>query len=129
MASGAVSGQYGKIVISASTIAECTKWTWDEEIAESKFASCSTSGERSRVAGTKDSTGTLEGVLDPADDIHNYFDAGDAVTLKLYYTATKYHSVPALILKTSMEVDIEEGSVIRWKADFGQTGAPSKMQT
>jgi hypothetical protein len=125
----AVSGQYGKIMIGASTVAECTKWTWDEETAESKYASCSTAGQRSRVAGTLDSTGTLEGVLDPADDIHDYFDAGDHVTLKLYYTATKYHKVPAQINKTSMEVDIEEGSVIRWKADFGQTGAPTKMQT
>lgn len=125
----AVSGQYGKIVSGASTVAECTKWTWDEEAAEHKYASCSTSGQRSRIAGTKDSMGALEGVLDPTDDIHNYFLAGDHVTLKLYYTAAKYHQVPAQINKLSQEVDIEDGGIIRWKADFGQTGAPTRMQT
>jgi hypothetical protein len=124
-----VSGQYGKIVISASTVAECTKWTMDEEVAESAYASCSTSGHRSRVAGTKDATGTLEGILDPSDDIHNYFRVGDHVTLKLYYTATKYHSVPAQINKIGQETDIEEGSVERWTADWGATAAPSLMQT
>lgn len=124
-----VSGQYGKIMIGASTLAECTKWTWNEEVVDSAYASCSTSGNRSRVAGTKDSTGTLEGILDPSDDIHNYILAGDHVTLKLYYTATKYHSVPAQINKIGQEVDIEEGNVIRWTADFGQTAAPTRMQT
>lgn len=124
-----VSGQYGKIVIASSTVAECTKWTMDQEVAESAYASCSTSGGRSRVAGTKDTTGTLEGVLDPGDDVNNYMKVGDHCTLKLYYTATKYHSVPAQINKIGQEVDIEEGSVVRWTAEYGQTANPTLMQT
>ena len=125
----AASGQYGKIMIGGSTLIECTGWSFDRSVAEHVYASCATSGYKKRVAGTKDGTGELRGVLDPADPIEGYINEGDQVTLLLYFTAAKYHSVPAQINNISVEVDVEEGEIVRWTAGFGINGAWSLNQT
>lgn len=65
----------------------------------------------------------MNGMQDPSDPIENYFKVGDAVTLKLYYTASKYYTVPARILKVHVETDIDDGSPVPWDADFAITGA------
>ena len=121
----AASGQYGQIKIGGSTLVECTEWTMNEEAAEHAYASCATSGWRKRVAGTKDVSGTAGGIFDPADPIHGYVNIGDSVTLLLYYSASKYHSVPAVILSIETNVNIEDGEIVRWTINWGGNGAPT----
>lgn len=120
---GPVSGQYAKVMLGGSTLVECTGWDFDRQVAEHVYASCSTSGYKKRIAGTKDGGGEVRGVLDPTDPIENYIEEGDLVTLLLYFTATQYHSVPAMIIKLSESADVEEGEIIRWTATFGINGA------
>jgi len=125
----AASGQYGQILVSGSTLVECTEWTMTEEVAEHTYASCSTSGWRRRVAGTKDTTGSCGGIFDPADPIHDYVTVGSAVTLLLYFATAKYHSVPAMITSIETNVNIEEGEIIRWTINWGGNGASSLNQS
>ena len=119
----AVSGQYGKISIGASNVAECQSWSWSRSIADHAYASCATAGFKKRVAGTKDHSGSLGGVLDPADPVEDYFDEGDLVTLNLYVTATAYYIVPAMITELGVEVNVDDGDIIKWTASFGGNGA------
>lgn len=119
----AVSGQYGKITIGSSNLTECMGWSFDRSVADHPYASCATNGYKKRVAGTKDGTGSLNGMQDPADPIENYFVEGSQVTLRLYYTAAKFYSVPAQINRLGIEVDIDDGAPVPWTADFGANGA------
>lgn len=119
----AVSGSYGKIMIGASNVVECTGFDWERSVADHAYASCATSGFKKRVAGTKDHSGTLNGKFDPANDISDYFDEGDLVTLNLYVSTTAYYIVPAMIINVSISVDIDEGDIIPWTASFGGNGA------
>jgi len=119
----AVSGQYGQIQIGSSDVTECTYWSFDRMANEQTYASCATEGYKKRVPGVKDGSGSLKGFQDPTDPIETYFEEGDLVTLKLYYTATKFYSVPAMITKLHVETDIAEGALVPWEADFGCNGA------
>jgi predicted secreted protein len=118
-----VSGQYGKIVIGSSNATECSYWSFDRTAAEHAYASCATNGYKKRIAGTKDGSGSLKGFQDPAAPIETYFVEGDLVTLRLYYTASKYYSVPAMITRLHIENDIDDGAIVPWEADFGINGA------
>jgi len=119
----AVSGQYGKIMLGSSNLVECTGWTWDRNVASHAYASCATAGYKKRVAGTKDSTGTASGIYDPADQIDDLIDIGDLVSLLLYVTAIKYYTVPSLVVSVGLEVDVEEGEIIRWELGFEGNGS------
>lgn len=118
-----VSGQYGKIVIGSSNATECSYWSFDRTAAEHAYASCATGGYKKRVAGTKDGSGSLRGFQDPTNPIESFFVEGSSVTLKLYYTAAKFYSVPAMITRLHTECDIDDGAVVPWEADFGADGA------
>jgi hypothetical protein len=119
----AVSGQYGKIAIASSTVTECTYWSFDRMANDQSYSSCATAGYKKRVAGVKDGSGNLKGFQDPSNAIETYFEEGDLVTLLLYYTASKYYTVPAMITKLHVEADIGEGALVPWEADFGINGA------
>lgn len=125
----AASGQYGQILADGSSLQECTEWTLTEEIAEHAYASCETSGWRQRVAGTKDVSGTCAGIFDPDDPIHDYVEISDSVTLKLYFTTAKYHSVPAIVNNIETNLNIEEGEIIRWTMNWGGNGQPTMNQS
>jgi hypothetical protein len=118
-----VSGQYGSIKIGSSNLVECMNWTFDRKAAEHAYASCNTGGYKKRIAGTKDGTGTIRGLQDSADPIENYIIEGSSVTLRLYWTAAKYYSVPAIVNSLKTEVDIDDGAPVPWDADFGANGA------
>lgn len=121
----AVSGQFGTIHIGGSELVECVGWTFERSVAEHAYASCSTDGSKKRVAGTKDANGTFQSKYDPDDPLEDHLDEGDAVTLLLYVTATKRYTVPAIILSISMEVDLDEGSIIGYDVSWGLNGAYS----
>lgn len=116
------SGQYGKVMIGASTVMECQSWRWSRTVADHAYASCATSGWKKRVAGTKDHSGSIAGKLDLASQLEDYFDEGDLVELNLYCSTTDYYIVPAMITSLDVEVDIDEGDIIGWSAEFGGNG-------
>lgn len=118
----AVSGQYGKIVIGSSNVVECMGWSFKRAPSIKPYASCATSGYKKRVVGTREGSGNLKGMQDPSDPIENFFVDGSSVTLKLYYTAAKFYSVPAIIESLDIDVDIDDGSPVPWAADFGTDG-------
>lgn len=118
-----ISGQYGSIKIGSSAVQECTSWTWSRSVQEHAYASCATGGFKKRVAGTKDHSGSLEGKLDLDQSVEDFFDEGDIVTLNLYVSSTAFYVVPAMITELSIEVDIDEGDIVPWSANFGGNGA------
>lgn len=118
-----VSGQYGAIKIGTSNIVECMNWTFERRAAEHAYASCATGGYKKRIAGTKDGSGTLKGLQDSTDPIENYFIEGNSLTVRLYWTASKYYGVPAVINVLRTETDIDDGAPVPWEADFGVNGA------
>lgn len=119
----AVSGQYGQIKVGSSNLTECMFWSFDRTAADHAYASCATGGYKKRVAGTKDGTGNLKGEQDPANPIETFFVEGSLATLLLYYTASKFYTVPAMITRLHVETDIDDGAIVPWEADFGINGA------
>lgn len=121
-----ISGKDGKVKIGSTTLADITQWTLRTRANLAAYASSATAGYRRRVAGIKDGAGTLAGKLDPADPISDDFDEGAAVTLLLHIDATRYYTVPALIESLELEVDIDRGEVVGWRAEFSTSGAWTK---
>lgn len=125
----AASGQYGKVTIGASCIAEVDKWSVDKESILHEFATCASPGDGGTdvIAGRRKHSGRLEGIYDPADAIEDYLEEGDTVTLKLYYTATQYYTGSCVIGTLNIpEVDITEGAPVRWEATFKVRGLLTK---
>lgn len=123
----AVSGHYGSIKISSSSLTECQGWTFKRTVTDHQYRSCGTIGAdgkvyTKRVVGGSDATGTIKGLQDPADPIENYLVEGSSITLRLYWTAAKYYNVPALITSLDVEADMDSGVPVPWSADFGANG-------
>lgn len=117
-----ISGKNGKIMIGSSNLTDCTGWTFDREVEIHKYGSCSSNGFKKKVDGTKDGMGTISGKYDPDDPIEDYIEEGDHVTLLLYVDASKFYSVPAIIAKLSVKVDVDSGEPVSWDADFEADG-------
>lgn len=120
------SGQFGLAQIAGTpgqNLVECTGWSMSKEAADHAYATCATGGYKRRITGTKDATGDVKGVLDPNAEIEAQIDVGFYVTYWLYITPSKYYTVPAAVLSLDIEVDIEEGDVIRWTSGYGLNGA------
>lgn len=125
----AASGQYGSAQIGSSCIAEVDRWSLNKECILHDFATCETpsDGGTAVIAGRKKHSGTLAGIYDPNDAIEDYFDEGDSVTLKLYYTASLYYTGTAIIENLQIpDVDIAEGAPVRWEASFRANGLFTK---
>lgn len=121
-----ISGKDGKVKIGSAELADITHWTLRTSASLSAYASSATGGFKRRIAGVKEGSGTIEGKLDPADPVTDDFDEGSAVTLLLHVDAARYYIVPALIESFRLEVDIDRGEVVGWKAEFSTTGAWTK---
>ena len=81
------------------------------------------------LAGRRRHSGTLSGIYDPDDPVEDYFEEGDTVgTLQLYVAAAKYYEGAAVIESLTIpDVDITEGSPIRWDASFRANGLFSRV--
>ena len=121
--SGAFSGKDGKVRIGASDLAEITGWTFNPTSNNPSWASSSTGGYKTRVAGVKDGSGSIEGKYDKTDPIDDSIKEGDCVTLELFQDATRKFIVPAIIEGMTFEQDMDDGEVVSWSADFATTGA------
>ena len=120
------SGQYASVKSEAgSCIAEANAWTLDKECILHEFATCETPGDGGMdvVAGRKRHSGSFSGLYDTEDPPEEWFDEGDALTLKLYVDADVYYEGVAVIEKITIgEVDIQEGAIVPWSASFKARG-------
>jgi hypothetical protein len=121
-----ISGKNGKVQIVSSDVAECTGWTFNPTSNNPSWGSCDGGGYKQRVAGVKDGSGSIEGKFNPDDPIYDHLEEGTSVVLKLYINATAYYRVPAIIDSFSLEVDMDDGDVVGWSADFSTNGAWTK---
>lgn len=125
----AVSGKYGSVKIGSSCVAEADKWSITKECVIHEYATCETPGTDffGKLAGRRRHSGTMEGIYDPDDPIEDYFDEGDEVTLKLYYTASKFYTGSVIIENLTIpDVDIQDGAPVRWTASFQVNGGLTK---
>lgn len=116
-----ISGKSGFVKIGDDTVAEVTKWSFVKQAASSRYASSSTGGFKRSIAGVKSGNGQIEFKFDMAAD--SPLVEGAAVTLLLYLDATHFYSVPAIITRVEVEVDIDSGDVISGAARFDTDGA------
>ncbi len=117
-----ISGKNGYAKIGATNIAEVTGWSFKPSSNNSAWGSSDSSGYKKRVAGTKDGSGSIEGKYDPSTSFIGVIDVGTEVTLLLYINATKYYSVPSIIDSYDLSVDINDGEVVGFSADFSTNG-------
>lgn len=123
MATAAISGKNGDVSISSTSISEVTQWTFTETSNNPAFASNKTAGFKQRVAGVKDGSGTIEGKWDPGDPATAVIEVGTLVTLTLEIDATQFYTVPSIIDSFSMTVNLDDGDVVGWTAEFSINGA------
>lgn len=124
------SGQYAKFTLGGSCVAETDGWAFSRECILEEIATCSSPGTGGVVnfPGRKRHSGTAKGVLRQGDEIENYFDEGDEVSARFYYSATKYWGGTIIIGKIDIEeVDIKEGKAIRWNVDWKAQGLLAKF--
>lgn len=125
----AISGQYGSVKIGASCVAEVDKWSVDKSCVVHEYATCETPGDggTGALAGRRKHAGSMEGIYDSADPPENYFEEGDTVTLKLYYTAALYYTGSCVIESLNIpDVDVMDGAPVRWSAAFKVHGLLTK---
>lgn len=118
-----VSGQYGTVHVGSSEVTPIDAWSLSVKSEVGVRGTNSSSGWKVAVAGTKSGSGTIKGPWDPDDPIDDHLDAGSAVALKLYTTATKYLSLNAIIESLDYEVSIDDGEIVNWSASFQANGA------
>lgn len=119
----AISGKDGRILVAGTGVAHCTKWSFNPKSNNPAWASCDTNGFKTRVGGVKDGSGSMEGKFDTAHPFYDAMDVGTEITALLYINATMFYSIPAIIDDYSIEVDMNEGEVVGWSANFSTRGA------
>ena len=102
----AVSGQYGCVRIGSSVVTENDQWSLSRQCVVHQYATCSTPGNTgtAALAGRRKHSGSMGGIQCDDDPIENYFNEGDSVVLKLYWTAQRWYEGTAII----ENLDIEE---------------------
>lgn len=119
----AQSGKGGKVVSGSDQIAHVTKWSFEGTSNNPAFASSDTDGQKTRVPGVQDSSGSLDFIFDFANIITSMLDRGSEVTLKLYKYGTSYIEMPAIVDSISYDTDINDGEPVSGTLTFSQTAA------
>jgi len=117
------SGKDGKVLAGATQVAEITGWSLNPTANNPSWGSSSVPGFKQRVAGVRDATGSFDYKYDVSSRVHATLKEGDTVTLNLYFNATDYIIVPAVIDAMTFEVDVSDGEVHGGTCSFSQTAA------
>lgn len=121
MALTPISGKNGKVLISASSIGNVTKWTLRKIADPKSYNSSETSGRRAVLDGVHGATGTIDMLLDTAAVAPNL--EGATVTLLLYVDSSHFYTVPAHIDEMTISDDINDGSPVAASFTFTNTGS------
>lgn len=119
-----VSGKHGTVKIGSSDVRELTNWSGSFNPNNQAWNSNQTGGAKRRIAGVLDSSGSMAGKFDESDPIWNSFEEGDEVTLHLYVCQNppRYRVQPAVIGEVQYEVDIDDGAIVGWTANWEGNG-------
>lgn len=105
------SGIDGKVVLTASTVANISEWNLDMKHNVQDDTEFTDTWE-SKLKGLLSGTGSFKGSFDYADTngqtaLHTAFLGTTTVALKLYFNSTDYYSLTAYLtdLKSSNKVD------------------------
>lgn len=126
----AISGKNGSVETTSGSgggdgaQAEITGWTFNTTSNNPSWASSTNPGYKKRVAGVKDGNGTISGKYDSSNTLFDTLEPGVTVTLTLKINATgsNYYVVPAIIDEFNIEVDMDNGDVVGWTANFSTNG-------
>ena len=124
----AISGKDGSVETTSGSgggdgaQAEITGWTFNTTSNNPSWASSTSPGFKKRVAGVKDGSGSISGKYNSANAIFDTLEVGVTVTLTLKVNATNFYAVPAIIDSFNIEVDMDNGDVVGWTADFSTNG-------
>lgn len=116
----AISGKDGKVIQGSTDITDTLGWTINKMSNNPAYASNATAGVKKRVAGVKDSNGTFTYAYQGAAE---EITEGSSYTLKLYLNATKFYTVAAVIDSISANVDINDGGIVSYTANWSGNGA------
>ena len=118
----AISGKDGSV----GSYSEITAWSLSITSNNSSYASSDTAGYKKRVAGTKDVTGSFEGKWTGSAPV----DVGDLVSgLVLNLDGSQSYTLDAVVEGFTMEVDLDDGEIIGWSADFACRNTTSSAPT
>ena len=97
---------------------QITSWSLSITSNNSSWGSTATNGYKDRVVGVKEGSGSIEGKWNGSAP----FAVGASVTLTLG-TGSGSFSVPCLIDGLSLDVNVDDGEVVGWSAEFSSNGA------
>jgi len=101
-----------------NSVTQITSWSFNPTSNNSAWGSSSTNGYKDRVVGVKDGSGSIEGKWDGTAP----YTVGAEVSLSLVANTGSF-TVPAVIDSFSVEVDVDDGEVVGWSAEFSINGA------
>ncbi len=119
-----ISGKFGTVKFTGTEVTECRTWTLSKTSDNKPYSSCSTAGQKRRVAGTKDWTASITIYLQ--DGKPPAFDEGDIGLLELFTDQTagsggKY-SGQGIVESIEPECDIEGGELVSANIAFAADG-------
>lgn len=123
---------------------EATKWNWSAKVNTHEYASNFTGGVRRRLRGTKQASGSINGVYDPYNPIQSQVNEDTDCIARFYFIGTStdqtgvsdqptltrpgeivgghYIQCPTLVDKLDFNVDIDNGNIVDWSLDWGANG-------
>lgn len=115
----AFSGKDGSVMIGQQEIADVTKWSAEHKVATGRFGSSTSGGWKQSVPGVQEITGDFEAKL---QETGNYPTVGVSATMTLD-TGQLTLNGSAIITSVSLEVDMDNGEPVGFKASFESNGA------
>lgn len=118
-----LSGKDGTVTWNSAQVSQITHWRCTETVHNSAWASSSTGGYKNRVAGTKDWRGAFAGKYDGTIAATvGQGSIGMPVELVLTIGPSESLTGNAIIDSIHLEVDIDNGEVVGYLAEFSGNG-------
>jgi hypothetical protein len=114
------SGTSGSVKIGSTVVAAVTRWTFDARVQRVRYAANDSGGFVRTAAGAKQGSGTVEGLWNAS--AASPLAVGTPVTLLLHFTPERFYTVPVVICRQQVAVEISRGDVISFAAEFETDG-------
>lgn len=118
-------GDLEGVVADSESILEITAWQYSEASEDVTYASCETDGQRKRVDGNYDITGTLTVAYNASEPFRTQVPVDSNLVLYLFKrkpmigVAGIYDRIPAKILGISGGANINQAGVQEWTVSWG----------
>jgi len=121
-------GTAGGAVEAAVDLMEVTAWEYNEQTTDQTYASCETDGDRRRIDGSYDVTGTITVIYNAAEPFRSVVKPTDNAELFLFKRKAMpgvtgiFDHIPAKILGISGGVNIDQGGAEQFTISWGLNG-------